>query len=70
MKNSSEKVTKICRICTNSCIFAFMIFVLLTNQAVYGHFNLEVLLTKDNIPSRLTSVAHLGGLLFLKGWKI
>jgi hypothetical protein len=48
------------------CTFVFTLFVLLSIRTACGSPTKKVYLTKDNTPSRLTSVAHLGGLLFYK----
>jgi transposase len=48
------------------CTFVFTLFVLLSIRTAFGSSTKKVYLTKDNTPSRLTSVAHLGGLLFYK----
>lgn len=51
--------SKVLYICTSNATRAFCI-------SCKSAFFLDCYLTKDNTPSRLTSVAHLGGLLFYK----
>ena len=48
------------------CTFVFTLFVLLSIRTACESSSKKVYLTKDNTPSRLTSVAHSGGLLFYK----
>ena len=48
------------------CTFVFTLVVLLSIRTACESSSKNVYLTKDNTPSRLTSVAHLGGLLFYK----
>jgi len=50
------------------CTFVFTLFVLLSIRTACGSPTKKVYLTKDNTPSRLTSVAHLGGLSFINLW--
>jgi hypothetical protein len=51
--------SRVLYICTTKATRAFCI-------SCKSAFFLDCYLTKDNTPSRLTSVAHLGGLLFYK----
>ena len=47
------------------CTFVFTLFVLLSIRTACESSSKKVYLTKDNTPSRLTSVAHSGGSSFL-----
>lgn len=63
VKNSVKRVFNIEKFCT----FALIVPAKPLNNAQIGRsFQKKVLLTQDNTPSRLTSVAHLGGFLFYK----
>lgn len=69
IKNNNNKLnlTKCLIVCYKyTYICTIKIF---TVYSTYFLFT-ESYLTKDNTPSRLTSVAHLGGFLFFKASKI
>lgn len=66
MKVFLKNSVKIIAIVEKCCTFAPTVLVLLPIRTACGSSTKKVYLTKDNIPSRLTSVAHLGGLLFYK----
>jgi len=50
------------------CTFVFTLFVLLSIRTAFGSSTKKVYLTKDNRPSRLTSVAHWGVFSFINIW--
>ncbi len=59
--------------CTNGSFirtFAPIVSIMLSMRIGFGCSIKTVVLLKDNTPSRLTSVAHLGGLLFSKSLAI
>lgn len=66
MKEFFKNITNVVANVQKFCIFASTESVLLLIGTAYGSFAKKVLSTKDNTPSRLTSVAHLGGLFFYK----
>jgi hypothetical protein len=66
MKVFSRNIVNIVANVEKFYTFVFTLFVLLSIRTACGSPTKKVYLTKDNTPSRLTSVAHLGGFLFYK----
>lgn len=64
MKKVAKYVVNMVTNVEKFCTFAITVPVLLPIRTASGSSTKKVYLTQDNIPSRLTSVAHLGGLLF------
>lgn len=67
MKILQQKVLKICNISTNVSTFVHVIIEPFFKVKRFNFSHKDNFYIKDNTPSRLTSVAHLGGLLFLIG---
>jgi|GEM_PF-3709702 hypothetical protein len=66
MKVFSKNIVNVVANVEKFCKFVFDFFVMLTIRTACWSSIKKVYLTKDNTPSRLTSVAHLGGFLFYK----
>jgi hypothetical protein len=66
MKEFSKNIINMVANVEKFCTFASTVPVLLPIRTACGSSTKKVYLTKDNTPSRLTSVAHLGGLLFYR----
>jgi hypothetical protein len=66
MKVFSKNIVNIVANVEKFCKFVFEFVVLLPIITACCSSTKKVYLTKDNTPSRLTSVAHLGGFLFYK----
>jgi hypothetical protein len=66
MKVFSKNIVNIVANVEKFCNFVFEFGVLLPIRTACWSSTKKVYLTKDNTPSRLTSVAHLGGFLFYK----
>jgi hypothetical protein len=69
MKGLIRNIVKIFAVIGKSCTFASIVLATLQSAKTASQgdsFAKKVYLTQDNIPSRLTSVAHLGGFLFYK----
>jgi hypothetical protein len=66
MKVFSKNTVNVVANVEKFCNFTYGLFVLLPIRTACWSSTKKVYLTKDNTPSRLTSVAHLGGFLFYK----